>query len=224
MLPTRFSLIRGDIPMKLEYFLMLLGILLALGLGFYAFHFSHPGGKNMVPAGDPCTFGNVRLCNVSVPSSVQVEYKATLSPELLDYYSKGELYVFHSCVEGGRVEDNYRQAQMKVAQDISDFLGQVVRSTSSLIKRGSSEFYSRAINVLSNNVVVGMIVLSKYHYVEPPLDKYCVIAFYNPEKAIEILKSYSDLLNYLRSSDVSPEDFEKLFMDNAKKLYSVYGK
>ncbi len=166
----------------------------------------------------------MRLCNVNVPDNVQIEYKAALSPELMNYYSKGELYVFHSCVEGGRVEDNYKKAQMKVADDISNFLGQVVRSTSALIKNGSSEFYSRAVRIISNNVVVGMIILAKYHYVDPPLDKYCVIAFYNPKKALEILKSYSNLMSYLRESNVSEEDFEKLFMKNAKDLYSIYGR
>lgn len=161
---------------------------------------------------------------MSVPDNVQVEYKAALSPELMNYYSKGELYVFHSCVEGGRVEDNYKVAQMKVADDISNFLGQVVRSTSSLIKNGSSEFYSRAVRVISNNVVIGMIILAKYHYVDPPLDKYCVIAFYNPREALKILKNYSNLLSYLRKSNVSEKEFEKLFMDNAKKFYSIYGR
>ncbi len=210
--------------MKIEYILVLVGILslLLAGLLYLQTRGTHQNSYQ-VPQ-DPCLFGGIRLCNVSVPSNVKIEYKANLSPELMNYYSKGELYVFHSCVEGGRVEDNYKKAQMKVADDISDFLGQVVKSTSSLIKNGSSEFYSKAVRIISNNVVVGMIILAKYHYIDPPLDKYCVIAFYNPKKALEIMKNYSDLLSYLKKSNISQEDFEKLFMENAKKLYSVYGR
>ena len=210
--------------MKFEYILVLVGVLALLGAGFLYLQSQAHESATYQSSQDPCLFGSVRLCNVNVPDNVQVEYKAALSPELMNYYSKGELYVFHNCVEGGRVEDNYKKAQMKVADDISDFLGQVVKSTSALIKNGSSEFYSRAVRVISNNVVVGMIILAKYHYIDPPLDKYCVIAFYNPRKALEILKNYSNLLSYLRESNVSEEDFEKLFMKNAKDLYSIYGR
>ena len=211
--------------MKIEYILVVIGILALLGAGFLYFQVNNANSQNgQQISQDPCLFGNLKLCDVNVPNNVKVEYKAALSPEMLNYYSKGELYVFHSCVEGGRVENNYKIAQMKVADDISNFLGQVVRSTSALIKNGSSEFYSRAVNVISNNVVVGMIILAKYHYVDPPLDKYCVIAFYNPREALKIMKNYTDLLSYLKKSNVNQKDFEKLFMENAKKLYSIYGR
>ena len=198
----------------------LIGVAVIVALAAFLFlSLKPPEPSKKTISEDPCLISGIRVCDLG-DRKYHVDWKLN-DPNFIKLYESGRALIFQACtMGGGDPEENYDESRRKVAEKVSDFLGTVVRSVSVLRKVNNAELYSSVSEIFSpEKLVAGIMVISKYRYVRLGVDHYCVVAYYDPERAIEALKTYSKILDALRETGINWEEFEKEFKKAVEEIY-----
>ena len=206
---------------KAIYILIGVAIVLAIAAFLFLNFAKPPETKVKIISEDPCLVSGIKVCDLG-SRRYYVDWKLN-DPNFVGLYKSGRALIFQACtMGGGDPETNYDEARKKIAEKVSDFLGTVVKSVSVLRKVNDAELYSSVTQVFTpEKLIAGIVVISKYRYVRLGIDHYCVVAYYDPQRALEALKAYSQLLNVLKEEGISWEEFEKEFK---KAMEEIYGR